>query len=135
MIVSFYFYSTVCSILTTEAPNVFKLIAFHFAGLDAIYHLTRTNRKLSIYLEAHDGESRTANYSTFYIDDGDTEYVNHVRVSRFVYACSMFLNPCKRWRIDISQSIIHAFQNKLSELCMYTANLQLMNRHTFTNTI
>ena len=47
-------------------------------GLDAIYYLTRTNRKLSIYLEDHDGVSRTANYSTFYIDDASTEYVNHV---------------------------------------------------------
>ena len=47
-------------------------------GLDAIYYLTRTNRKLSIYLEDHEGESRTANYSTFYIDDASTEYVNHV---------------------------------------------------------
>ena len=33
---------------------------------------------LSIYLEDHDGESRTANYSTFYIDDDSNEYVNHV---------------------------------------------------------
>ena len=47
-------------------------------GLDAIYYLTRTNRKLSIYLEDHDGESRTANYSTFYIDDASNKYVNHV---------------------------------------------------------
>ena len=54
----------------------------NFKGLENIYILTRTNRKLSIYLEAHDGESRTANYSTFYIDGADTEYVNHVSKHR-----------------------------------------------------
>ena len=33
---------------------------------------------MSVYLEAHDGESRTANYSTFYIDDKSTNYFLHV---------------------------------------------------------
>ena len=50
----------------------------HFLGLEAIYYLTQTNQKLSIFLEAWDGETRTANYSTFYIDGIDQEYVNHV---------------------------------------------------------
>ena len=49
-----------------------------FSGLEAIFYLTRENRKLSIYMEAHDGESRTANYSNFYIDGADAEYVLHV---------------------------------------------------------
>ena len=52
-------------------------------GLDNIYYLTRHNRKLSIYLEDHDSQSRTANYSTFYIDDSSTEYVNHVSIRLF----------------------------------------------------
>ena len=43
-------------------------------GLDAIYYLTRTNKKLSVYLEAHDGDSGTANYSTFYIAHADFDY-------------------------------------------------------------
>ncbi|XP_067939581.1 angiopoietin-related protein 1-like [Watersipora subatra] len=50
----------------------------YWMGLDAIYYLTRTNKKLSIYLEAHDGDSRTANYSTFYIDHADFDYTVHV---------------------------------------------------------
>jgi len=45
-----------------------------FAGLDNIYYLTATNRKLSIYLEDHVGEVRHANYSTFYISDSSTNY-------------------------------------------------------------
>lgn len=49
-----------------------------FAGLDKIHHLTINNRKLSIDLEDHGGEVRTANYTEFYIDDGSTKYVLHV---------------------------------------------------------
>ncbi|XP_067939582.1 microfibril-associated glycoprotein 4-like [Watersipora subatra] len=50
----------------------------YWIGLDAIYYLTRTNKKLSVYLEAHDGDSRTANFSTFYIDHADFDYSIHV---------------------------------------------------------
>ncbi|XP_067939572.1 microfibril-associated glycoprotein 4-like [Watersipora subatra] len=46
--------------------------------LDNMYYLTRTNKKLSVYLEAHDGDGRTANYSTFYIDHADFDYTVHV---------------------------------------------------------
>ena len=49
-------------------------------GLDAIYYLTRLNQRLTIYLEAHDGEARAANYSTFYIDADDEEYRIHVSI-------------------------------------------------------
>ena len=47
-------------------------------GLDAIHYLTMTNQQLSIILKDHDGETRTANYSSFYIDGSDQNYVNHV---------------------------------------------------------
>ena len=49
-------------------------------GLDAIYYLTRLNQRLTIYLEAHDGETRTANYSAFHIDADDEEYRIHVSI-------------------------------------------------------
>ncbi|XP_067940382.1 angiopoietin-related protein 2-like [Watersipora subatra] len=49
----------------------------YWMGLEAIYYLTNTNHRLSIYLESHDGEVRTANYSTFYINDSSTDYANH----------------------------------------------------------
>ncbi|XP_067940679.1 microfibril-associated glycoprotein 4-like isoform X2 [Watersipora subatra] len=50
----------------------------YWIGLDSIYHLTQRNQKLSVYIQAHDGESRTANYSEFYIDDAEEEYKLHV---------------------------------------------------------
>ncbi|XP_067944991.1 ficolin-1-like [Watersipora subatra] len=49
----------------------------YWMGLEAIYLLTKTNRRLSIFLESHDGEVRTANYSSFYIDESSTDYVNY----------------------------------------------------------
>jgi len=48
------------------------------SGLENIYQLTKTNRLLSIFLEAHDGETRTANYSSFHIDGAETKYLLHV---------------------------------------------------------
>lgn len=50
----------------------------YWIGLEAIYRLTRENRKLNIFLEADDGEIRVANYTTFYIDGADTFYRLHV---------------------------------------------------------
>ena len=55
-----------------------NVASLSFSGLEAIFYLTRENRRLSIYMEAHDGESRTANYSNFYIDGVDVEYILHV---------------------------------------------------------
>ncbi|XP_067930728.1 microfibril-associated glycoprotein 4-like [Watersipora subatra] len=46
--------------------------------LDAIHYLTRTNKNLGVYLETHEGVSKTANYSTFYIDNADSDYTVHV---------------------------------------------------------
>ena len=44
------------------------------SGLRNMYHLTRANRKLSIFLEAHDGLTMTANYSSFSVQGADQDY-------------------------------------------------------------
>ncbi|XP_067940383.1 angiopoietin-related protein 2-like [Watersipora subatra] len=49
----------------------------YWMGLEAIHYFTKTNQRLSIYLESHDGEVRTAKYSSFYIEDSSTDYLNH----------------------------------------------------------
>lgn len=51
---------------------------FNILGLKAMYYLTLANRKANIYLEAWDGEVRTANYSTFYIDNESALFALHV---------------------------------------------------------
>ncbi|XP_067940566.1 uncharacterized protein [Watersipora subatra] len=43
-------------------------------GLENIHHLTKKNQKLSIFLEDHEGQSRTANYSLFQIDNEESNY-------------------------------------------------------------
>ena len=44
------------------------------AGLENIHLLTQINGKLSIFLGAHDGETRRANYSTFKISSESDQY-------------------------------------------------------------
>ena len=51
-----------------------NIIVPHSVGLENIYYLTRLNRRLSVFLEDHDGETRVANYSLFYVDGADAEY-------------------------------------------------------------
>mgnify|MGYP001803510031 FL=1 len=55
-----------------------NIIVSHSVGLENIYYLTRVSRKLSVFLEDHDGETRVANYSLFYVDGADIEYKLHV---------------------------------------------------------
>ncbi|KAF6039831.1 hypothetical protein EB796_001867 [Bugula neritina] len=52
-----------------------KTESYSIAGLDHIYYLTRDNQKLSIYLEDFEGEVKSANYSTFYIEDSSSNYL------------------------------------------------------------
>jgi len=55
-----------------------------------MYELTKTNRKLSIYIEDFLGQSATANYSTFYIDSEAEEFRLHVRslILAFKISCT-----------------------------------------------
>ena len=55
------------------------LLSLNIAGLGNIHLLTQVNSKLSIFLEAHDGETRTANYSTFKVAAGTVNYQLNVR--------------------------------------------------------
>ena len=55
-----------------------NIIVPHSVGLENIYYLTRLNRKLSVFLKDHDGETRFANYLLFYFDGADVEYKLHV---------------------------------------------------------
>ena len=47
-------------------------------GLEALHYLTNANRKASFYLEDHDGEVRTANYSGFHINPSGSNYTLNV---------------------------------------------------------
>lgn len=46
----------------------------YWIGLEAIYNLTRRVQKFSSYMMKHDGEIKTANYSSFYIEGADVGY-------------------------------------------------------------
>ncbi|XP_067941086.1 ficolin-2-like [Watersipora subatra] len=46
----------------------------YWIGLENIHHLTKKNQKLSIFLEDHEGQSRTANYSLFQIENKESNY-------------------------------------------------------------
>ena len=47
-------------------------------GLEALYYLTRDNRDASFYFEDHDGKHRTANYTSFYIENSGHNYILRV---------------------------------------------------------
>lgn len=53
----------------------------HIPGLENLYSITRTNQRLSVVLTDHDGETRYAAFSTFYIDDVGTNFTLHVSSS------------------------------------------------------
>ncbi|XP_067931009.1 fibrinogen-like protein 1 [Watersipora subatra] len=46
----------------------------HWIGLENIHHLTKKDQKLSIFLEDHEGQSRTANYSFFQVENRESNY-------------------------------------------------------------
>ena len=48
------------------------------SGLEALHYLTRENRKAGFYLEDHDGEVRTANYTNFQVDTLSQNYALQV---------------------------------------------------------
>ncbi|XP_067944990.1 angiopoietin-related protein 2-like [Watersipora subatra] len=66
------------SIVLAAGQRIETFIKQGKGGLEGLYYLTRKNRKLNIYMEAHDGEFRTANYSTFYVDDASDDYRSHI---------------------------------------------------------
>lgn len=55
-----------------------------FLGLYALYHLTRTNRQLSILLEDFDGNKGTANYSNFHINGEDDSFRLYVSIEQMI---------------------------------------------------
>lgn len=57
-----------------------------FIGLERLYYLTLSNKMLSVFLEDHDGETRTGNYSLFYIDGAVDEYRLHVSYPKVIEA-------------------------------------------------
>ncbi|XP_067940463.1 angiopoietin-related protein 1-like [Watersipora subatra] len=46
----------------------------YWIGLENIFHLTKKNQKMSIFLEDHESQSRTANYSLFQIENKGSHY-------------------------------------------------------------
>lgn len=48
------------------------------SGLEAIYYLTRTVARLSIFMENWEGEKKTANYSSFRILGSADNYILQV---------------------------------------------------------
>ncbi|XP_067940559.1 fibrinogen-like protein 1 [Watersipora subatra] len=46
----------------------------YWIGLENLFYLTKKNQKLSIFLEDHESQSRTANYSLFQIENEESNY-------------------------------------------------------------